>query len=152
MNRRNSMKPRWCGLVLLALLAIAQSGCSTTDGMSAVMPDDARVSTGRVGGKQYLTTVVPQSSETPSASIGAGGISGGGVSGVGLGAGLSFDLSRLFERQVNSPVRVYRYGVQLPDGSKRDVDSPLDLQPGNCVNVIDSSRPGYPRLARAGEC
>jgi hypothetical protein len=51
-----------------------------------------------------------------------------------------------------APIKIYRYGVKLPGGSTRDVDSPLDMRPGDCVKVIDSGQPGYPRLAIANGC
>ncbi|MDH6147990.1 MULTISPECIES: hypothetical protein [Paraburkholderia] len=151
MDQKKSTMHRWARAALFMIVLAAQSGCSTTGGMAGPMPDDAHVSTGQITGQQYLTTVMHQASGAPSASVGAGGF-GGGIDGVGLGAGLSFDISRLFEKPADSPVKIYRYGVKLPDGSTRDVDSPLDLRPGDCVNVIDSRQPGYPGLATASDC
>jgi hypothetical protein len=40
----------------------------------------------------------------------------------------------------------------MNDGSKRDVDSTLELNEGACVTTIDSSQPGYPRLTSADAC
>ncbi|KAA0997724.1 hypothetical protein FVF58_47725 [Paraburkholderia panacisoli] len=112
--------------------------------------DRIQLNAGKIAARQDLTTLPPPASASPTAAVGVGAIGGSGISsGVGLGAGLSFDITRLFQKHPDEPVRVYRYSVQLKDGSMREVDSVLELQPGNCVNVIDSRQAGYPKLVAA---
>jgi hypothetical protein len=130
------------------------AACATGPGASAPLPADSTLATGRIVGKQYLTTVSTDAgaSSGPTLGVGAGGIGGNGWNGVGGGAGLSFDLTSLFQKTPEQTAKVYRYSVQMKDGSKRDVDSTLDLGNGACVTTIDSSQPGYPRLTSADAC
>ncbi|GGD65183.1 hypothetical protein [Caballeronia grimmiae] len=134
----------------LALLA----ACASGPGASTAMPPDAKLASGRVAGKQYLTTVATgaASSSAPTVGVGAGGIGGSGWSGIGAGAGLSFDLTSLFDKSPEPTAKVYRYSIQMREGVKRDIDSTLDLPDGACVTTIDSAQPGYPRLAPSNEC
>ncbi|SAK72445.1 hypothetical protein AWB79_04099 [Caballeronia hypogeia] len=142
----------------VAAVAFAMlTACASAPGASgaaAPLPADSTVATGRIVGKQYLTTVSTGAAPAagPTVGVGAGGIGGNGWSGGGAGAGLSFDLTNLFQKSPEQTAKVYRYSVQMQDGSKRDVDSTLDLTDGACVTTIDSSAPGYPRLAPAGSC
>jgi hypothetical protein len=135
---------------LLALLA----ACASTPDVSTALPSDGRLASGRIADKRYLTTVTTSadSSSSPTVGVGGGGFGGNGISGIGGGAGLSFDLTSLFQKSPEQTAKVYRYTVQMKDGSKRDVDSTLDLQDGACVTTIDSSQPGYPRLMASNEC
>ncbi|MDR5739614.1 MULTISPECIES: hypothetical protein [unclassified Caballeronia] len=142
---------RACAAVAaLALLA----ACASGPGASTAIPPDAKLASGRVAGKQYLTTVATgaAASSGPSVGVGAGGIGGGGWSGVGAGAGLSFDLTSLFDRSPEPTAKVYRYSIQTRDGARREIDSTLDLPDGACVTTIDSGQPGYPRLMSSNEC
>lgn len=137
-------------VIAFAMLAACASGPSA----SAPLPADSTLAVGRIIGKQYLTTVATgaASSSGPTLGVGGGGLGGNGWSGAGAGAGLSFDLTSLFQKSPEPTAKVYRYSVQMKDGSKRDVDSTLDLSDGACVTTIDSNQPGYPRLASADAC
>ncbi|SAK93100.1 hypothetical protein AWB77_05262 [Caballeronia fortuita] len=130
------------------------AACASGPGASAPLPVDSTLATGRVVGKQYLTTVLTSAaaSSGPTLGVGGGGIGGNGWNGAGGGAGLSFDLTSLFQKSPEQTTKVYRYSVQMKDGSKREVDSALDLNDGACVTTIDSSQPGYPRLTAADAC
>jgi len=136
--------------IALALLA----ACAAGPGASNPVPADARLASGRIAGKQYLTTVTTGApgSSGPTVGVGGGGIGGGGWSGVGAGAGLSFDLTSLFDKSPEQTAKVYRYSVQMRDGANRDIDSTLDIEPGACVTTIDSTQPGFPRLMASNEC
>ncbi|SAK51601.1 hypothetical protein AWB75_01606 [Caballeronia catudaia] len=140
------------GVAVIAFAALA--ACASGPGASAPVPADSTLAAGRIVGKQYLTTVATStaSSSGPTLGVGGGGIGGNGWSGAGAGAGLSFDLTSLFQKSPEQTAKVYRYSVQMKDGSKRDIDSMLDLNDGACVTTIDSSQPGYPRLASADAC
>jgi len=146
MEMNPAMWTRWGRAGLLGLLSTILVACGTVDSTaSAPMPDDAQSNAGKIAARQDLTTVPPPAAASPAAAAGVGAFGGSGIgSGVGLGAGLSFDITRLFQKHPDEPVRVYRYSVQLKDGSMREVNSILELQAGNCVNVIDS------RLNRTG--
>ncbi|KXU87289.1 hypothetical protein CR51_35220 [Caballeronia megalochromosomata] len=138
-----------------AAIAFAMlAACATGPGASAPLPADSTLATGRIVGKQYLTTVSTGAagSSGPTLGVGGGGIGGNGWNGVGGGAGLSFDLTSLFQKSPEQTAKIYRYSVQMKDGSKRDIDSTLDLNDGACVTTIDSSQPGYPRLASGDAC
>jgi hypothetical protein len=139
--------------VAFAMLA-ACAGTAGTPGAVNPPPADGRLAQARVTGKDYLTTVSTgaASSSGPTVGVGGGGIGGNGWSGAGLGAGLSFDLTSLFQKSPEQTAKVYRYHVQMQDGAKRDIDSTLDLPEGACVTTIDSAQPGYPRLMSSNEC
>ncbi|WP_244817152.1 hypothetical protein [Caballeronia sp. Lep1P3] len=130
------------------------AACAAGGGTSASIPADARIASGRIASKQYLTTVTTDaaSSSAPGVGVGVGGIGGSGWSGVGAGAGLSLDLTSLFEKRPEQTVKVYRYGVQTRDAGQRAIDSALNVEPGACVTIIDSSGPGYPRLMASNDC
>src|SRR5690242_18701243 len=139
----------------VAVFAFAMLGaCASGPGASAPLPADSTLATGRIVGKQYLTTVSTGAapSSGPTVGVGGGGIGGNGWSGGGAGVGLGFDLTSLFQKSPEQTAKVYRYSVQMKDGSKRDIDSTLDLSDGVCVTTIDSGQPGYPRLASADAC
>lgn len=142
------------GVAAVAFAMLA--ACASAPGApgASAPPSDAKLATGRVVGKQYLTTVSTGAapSSGPTLGVGGGGIGGNGWNGAGAGAGLSFDLTSLFQKSPEQTAKVYRYSVQMKDGSKRDIDSTLDLTDGACVTTIDSSQPGYPRLAAADAC
>jgi hypothetical protein len=146
------MKIICSGLAVTAFALLA--ACASAPNASAPIPADGKLATGRIGGKQYLTTVATGAapSSGPTLGVGGGGFGGSGWSGGGAGAGLSFDLTSLFEKKPEQTAKVYRYSVQMNDGSKRDIDSTLDLQDGVCVQTIDSAQPGYPRLTPANAC
>jgi hypothetical protein len=146
------MKVICTGLAVTAFALLA--ACASAPNASVPIPADGKLATGRISSKQYLTTVATgaASSSGPTLGVGGGGAGGNGWSGVGAGAGLSFDLTSLFEKKAEQTAKVYRYSVQMNDGSKRDVDSTLDLQDGTCVQTIDSNQPGYPRLMSADAC
>jgi len=116
--------------------------------MAEPIPEGAKLSPGRIAGKAELPTPPNYSGAPGAVSAGVGAIGGAGGGGVG-GVGMNLDLTRLFDRPTTPP-KLYRYDVQRADGFMRQVDSPLDLQPGGCVNIIETSRPGYPRLAATG--
>jgi hypothetical protein len=128
----------------LAAMSVISAGCSTRP----ALPPDARISAGRIASRQYLTTVNTERPSSSGAGIGFGGVGAGGLFGVGMG----FDITRLFEKPDDSPTPVYRYAVQLQDGSLRSVDSVLDLPIGGCVAVLDSGQPGFPELRAARDC
>ncbi|WP_321793499.1 hypothetical protein [Caballeronia sp. J97] len=140
------------GFAAIAFAMLA--ACASGPGASAPLPADSTLGTGRIVGKQYLTTVSAgtASPSGPTVGVGGGGIGGNGWNGAGGGAGLSFDLTSLFQKSPEQTTKVYRYSVQMKDGSKRDIDSTLDLNDGACVTTIDSSQPGYPRLTGADAC
>ncbi|WP_250473846.1 hypothetical protein [Caballeronia sp. GAFFF1] len=144
--------PALAGVAVVACALLA--ACASGPGASGALPADARLANGRIADKQYLTTVATgaASSSGPAVSVGGGGVGGSGWSGIGAGAGLSFDLTSLFDKAPEQTAKVYRYGVQTRDGAKREIDSTLDVQPGACVTTIDSAQPGYPRLMPSNEC
>jgi hypothetical protein len=136
-----------CALVVACLTLEA---CSTASTAGAANPDETRVEVGHITSKDHLTTVSNEATSSGGTSVGVGG---GGIGGSGfLGAGLSFDLSRLFEKHADTPVDVYRYGVQLANGSTLQVDSTIDLPIGACVKTMSANRPGYPRLSTSNDC
>ncbi|SAK73184.1 hypothetical protein AWB76_04635 [Caballeronia temeraria] len=151
-DRKGIQRAARAGLAVIVFAMLA--ACATGPGAPAPLPADSTLATGRIVGKQYLTTVSTStpSSSGPTVGVGGGGIGGNGWSGVGGGAGLSFDLTSLFQKSPEQTTKVYRYSVQMKDGSKRDIDSPLDLSEGACVTTIDSSQPGYPRMTGADAC
>jgi hypothetical protein len=140
------------GVAAIALAMLA--ACATGPGAPAPLPADGTLASGRIVGKQYLTTVSTSTaaSSGPTLGVGGGGIGGNGWNGGGAGVGLGFDLTSLFQKSPEQMAKVYRYSVQMNDGSKRDIDSPLDLSDGACVTTIDSSQPGYPRLTGSDAC
>ncbi|MDR5857320.1 hypothetical protein P9239_00675 [Caballeronia sp. LZ062] len=150
--QRMFKRPALAGAAAIACALLA--ACATGPGASGALPADARLANGRIADKQYLTTVTTgaASSSGPSVGVGGGGVGGGGWSGIGAGAGLSFDLTSLFDKTPEQTAKVYRYGVQMRDGGKRQIDSTLDVQPGACVTTIDSAQPGYPRMMPSSEC
>lgn len=152
LNRKGIRRAARACFAAVAFATLA--ACATGPGASAPLPADSKLAIGRIVGKQYLTTVSTgaAASSGPSVGVGAGGIGGNGWNGVGGGAGLSFDLTSLFEKPPEQTAKVYRYSVQMKDGSKREVDSTLELNEGACVTTIDSSQPGYPRLTGADAC
>jgi len=152
LNRKGLRRAARACFAAVAFATLA--ACATGPGASAPLPADSKLAIGRIVGKQYLTTVSTGAapSSGPSVGVGAGGIGGNGWNGVGGGAGLSFDLTSLFEKAPEQTAKVNRYSVQMNDGSKRDVDSTLELNEGACVTTIDSSQPGYPRLTSADAC
>ncbi|MCG7401976.1 MULTISPECIES: hypothetical protein [Caballeronia] len=151
-DRKTIQRVARAGFAAIACAVLA--ACASGPGASAPLPADGTLATGRIVGKQYLTTVSTNtaSSSGPTVGVGGGGIGGNGWNGVGGGAGLSFDLTNLFQKAPEQTAKIYRYSVQMKDGSKRDIDSPLDLNEGACVTTIDSSQPGYPRLTGADAC
>jgi hypothetical protein len=155
LNRHTVERAMRAGIASAAFAVLA--ACASTSGVpgaSNPLPADGKLAQARVVGKQYLTTVATSAaaSSGPTVGVGGGGISGNGLSGAGLGAGLSFDLTSLFQKSPEQTAKVYRYSVQMHDGAKREIDSTLDLQDGACVTTIDSAQPGYPRLMTSNEC
>ncbi|AJY08120.1 hypothetical protein SB768_29755 [Burkholderia sp. SIMBA_043] len=117
------------------------AGCNTLDAEAPALPADAKVVLARVVRRVDFA----QQGSGTTAEVGGGYLGGSGISSGGfLGAGLGFDLSRLFERGGSAPV--YHYEVRLSDGTLRQLDTTSKVAPGRCVDVIDSAQPGYPRL------
>jgi hypothetical protein len=154
MNSDKTMLKRAVCAVVAAGAFSLLAACASAPGVSTALPGDAKLANGHIGGKQYLTTVATgaNGSSGPTLGVGGGGFGGNGWSGGGAGAGLSFDLTSLFQKNPEQTAKVYRYTVKLNDGSTRDVDSTLDLQDGACVTTIESAQPGYPRLMSSNEC
>ncbi|KND62006.1 hypothetical protein BVER_02225 [Candidatus Burkholderia verschuerenii] len=154
MNSDKNLLKRAARAIVAASAFSLLAACASAPGASTAVPGDAKLANGRINGKQYLTTVTTSAngSSGPTLGVGGGGFGGSGWSGGGAGAGLSFDLTSLFQKNPEQSTKVYRYTVKLNDGSKRDVDSTLDLLDGACVTTIDSAQPGYPRLTPSNEC
>lgn len=130
-------------------VVFALSACNTVT--SPLLPADAKITPGRIVDRAHVAEVVtPASSSGPSVGVGGGGISGSGIgSGGFLGVGISFDLSRLFSSREPAQTTIYRYRVQMPDGTTREIDSTVDVSAAQCVDVIESGPPGYPHLRQA---
>ncbi|WP_323123653.1 hypothetical protein [Burkholderia alba] len=142
-----------------AIMAVALSmvACSALPTSEVSLPVDATITAGRIVGKTHLTDVpIAPSGSGPTVGVGGGGGSGGfpnTSSGGFFGAGLSFDVSRLFgSRNETQTAPIYRNRIQLSKGTTRDIYSVLNVSAQQCVDVIDSGQSGYPRLKPADRC
>lgn len=139
----------WKTLPVVVGLVSTLSACYTMT--APALPDDTMVTPGRIIDRSHLTDfVTPTSLSGRSVGVGGGAISGSGIgSGGFVGAGLGFDLSRLFSSREPEQTVIYRYRVQMPDGTTREIDSAVDVPTLQCVDVIESGQPGYPHLRQA---
>ncbi|WP_155631479.1 hypothetical protein [Burkholderia cepacia] len=139
----------WKTLPVVVGVVSTLSACNTMT--APPLPDDTMVTLSGIIDRSRLTDVVtPTSLSGPSVGVGGGAISGSGIgSGGFVGAGLGFDLSRLFSSREPEQSVIYRYRVQMPDGTTREIDSAVDVPALQCVDVIESGQPGYPHLRQA---